>query len=68
MVSFIELASFTFLIAGNLVSISLLLQYCFGLPKIAGIIVSGALMVRRVYTARGDRPSDGIATMHYPCT
>ncbi|KAG2494142.1 hypothetical protein HYH03_007778 [Edaphochlamys debaryana] len=51
MVSCIEIASFTVLLAGNLVGISLVLQFCFGLPKGAGIAISGGLL--GAYTASG---------------
>ncbi|KAI8470481.1 MAG: Sodium:solute symporter family-domain-containing protein [Monoraphidium minutum] len=50
-VSIIEICSFTFLLAGNLVGVSLLMQFVFGLPKVAGIAVAGVLM--SVYTAVG---------------
>lgn len=50
-VSIIEMCSFTFLLAGNLVGVSLLLQFVFGLPKLAGIACAGVLMV--IYTAVG---------------
>ncbi|KXZ46447.1 hypothetical protein GPECTOR_43g883 [Gonium pectorale] len=51
MVSFIEIASFTVLLAGNLVGISVLLQFCFGLSRGTGVAVSGAVLA--VYTASG---------------
>lgn len=50
-VSLIEIVSFTFLLAGNLVGISLILRYCFGMPKFAGVILAGGLMC--IFTAAG---------------
>lgn len=43
-VSCIEITSFIFLMAGNLVGISIILQFCFDIPKGAGIVLSGGLM------------------------
>jgi len=43
-VSLIEIASFTCLLAGNLVGTSLLLQFLFGLQLWAGVLISGVLM------------------------
>ncbi|KAG2422590.1 hypothetical protein HXX76_015918 [Chlamydomonas incerta] len=50
-VSLIEIASFTVLLGANLVGISLVLQFCFGLPKAAGVAISGSILA--VYTASG---------------
>lgn len=50
-VSFIEVASFTCLLAGNLVGTSLLLQFIFGVQQWAGVLVSGILMA--VFTIAG---------------
>jgi Na+/proline symporter len=50
-VSFIEVASFTCLLAGNLVGTSMLLQFIFGLPQWAGVLVSGVMMA--VFTMAG---------------
>ncbi|KAG2486309.1 hypothetical protein HYH03_015013 [Edaphochlamys debaryana] len=50
-VSCIEITSFMFLLAGNLVGISLVLQFCFGLPKGAGIAIAGAVL--GVYSGSG---------------
>ena len=50
-VSLIEVASFTCLLAGNLVGTSLLLQFLFGIQQWAGVLVSGILMA--VFTIAG---------------
>lgn len=50
-VSLIEVASFTCLLAGNLVGTSLLLQFLFGLPLWAGVLVAGVMMAS--YTIAG---------------
>ncbi|PNH00857.1 High-affinity choline transporter 1, partial [Tetrabaena socialis] len=50
-VSLIEICSFTFLLAGNLVGISLVLQFCFGLPKGAGIAIAGGVLA--LYSGSG---------------
>ncbi|EFJ45094.1 hypothetical protein VOLCADRAFT_94586 [Volvox carteri f. nagariensis] len=50
-VSCIEITSFTFLLAGNLVGISLVLQFCFGLPKGGSIAIAGTVL--GIYSASG---------------
>ncbi|GLI60824.1 hypothetical protein VaNZ11_002935, partial [Volvox africanus] len=50
-VSCIEITSFTFLLAGNLVGISLVLQFCFGLAKGASIAIAGSVLC--LYSASG---------------
>jgi Na+/proline symporter len=50
-VSLIEVASFTCLLAGNLVGTSLMLQFLFGIQQWAGVLVSGILMA--VFTIAG---------------
>uniref|UniRef100_A0A383W3V0 Uncharacterized protein n=2 Tax=Scenedesmaceae TaxID=3086 RepID=A0A383W3V0_TETOB len=50
-VSLIEVASFTCLLAGNLVGTSLLLQFLFGLQLWAGVLIAGVMMAS--YTIAG---------------
>lgn len=51
LVSLIEVVSFTCLLAGNLVGSSLLVQFAFGLPLWAGVVIAGSLFA--VYTIAG---------------
>ncbi|KAF6257333.1 Sodium:solute symporter family-domain-containing protein [Scenedesmus sp. NREL 46B-D3] len=50
-VSLIEVASFTCLLAGNMVGTSLLLQFLFGLQLWAGVLIAGVMMA--TYTMAG---------------
>jgi len=57
-VTLIESVSFTFLLAGNLVGTSMLVQFVFNFPRWAGVVIAGTLFA--IYTIAG-----GLFTIAY---